>query len=133
VRPNPIWTQRWKDFTPQNITHWASPTIRKIKITQGMSNSFYELEVREFVPQDGDLMEKFWTVNGVKKGYSIPPYAIVNLEKAAKSQRQFLNDNIGAYIEGSINNLDKLIRVTYEQAMRYAVEASVCSPKSLFK
>ena len=98
-----------------------------------MGNSFYELEVREFVPQDGDLMEEFWTVNGVRKGYSVPPYAIVNLEKAAKSQRQFLNDNIGAYIEGSINNLDKLIRVTYEQAMRYAVEASVCSPESLFK
>jgi hypothetical protein len=97
-----------------------------------MGKSFYELEVQEFVPEDGDLMEKFWTVDGVKKAYSVPPYAIVDLEKAAKSRRQFVNDNVGIYIQGSINNSDKLIRVTYERAMRHAVEAPVCSPGFLY-
>lgn len=133
VKPNPIWTKRWKNFTLQNIKYWASTTIRKIKVSQGMGNSSYELEVRQFLPMDGDLMEKFWTVEGVKRAYPVSPYAIVDLEKAAQSRLRFLQDNVRTYINCSINNSDQLIRVTYERAMRHAEQAPVRSPECLVK
>src|SRR4051812_1548534 len=87
--PNMIWTKRWKDFTIHNITEWASTRIRTIRITQGMGGSSYELEVREFTPLQGDLMEKFWTTDGNRKVVKLPPYAIVDMEKAARSRLQY--------------------------------------------
>lgn len=123
--PNPLWTKRWKGFSMQNLTEWASERVRTIHITQGLGTTSYELEVREFIPKPDDLMEKFWTVEGVRKSAPATLFAIVDLEKAAKSRLQFLNDNVGAYITSNINNSDILIRTTYERAMRHAQEAPV--------
>jgi hypothetical protein len=123
--PNTVWTKRWKDFTIQNITEWASTRVRKIRLTQGIENTSYELEVREFVPMEGDLMEKFWTVNGVRKAVKVPPYAIIDLEKAAKARLQFVNDNVGIYVTRGIDTSKALLRNTYERAIRHVKEASV--------
>ena len=71
-------------------------------------------------------MEKFWTTGGVRKGYTVPPYAIIDLEKAARSRLQFVNENVGTYITYGINNEELLIRATYERAMRHTEEATVC-------
>ncbi|KIN08741.1 hypothetical protein OIDMADRAFT_107879, partial [Oidiodendron maius Zn] len=131
--PNPIWTRRWKDFTPQNITLWASTTIRKIKVTHGMGNSSYELEVQKFVPMDGDLMYKFWTVNGDERKCFVPPYAIVDLEKAAQSRFRFIRDNFKTYIECSVSNSDELIQLTYERALRHSAEAKGEEEKTLLR
>ncbi len=77
-------------------------------------------------------MEKFWTVGGVRKAYKTPPYAIIDLEKAAQSRLQFVNDNVGTYITHSINNEELLIRTTYERALRHAKEAPVGLRNLLF-
>ncbi|RDW57318.1 hypothetical protein BP5796_12768 [Coleophoma crateriformis] len=131
--PNAIWTRRWRDFKIRNITEWASADTRKIKITQGMGTSSYELEVREFIPIEGDLMEKFWSAGGVRKAYRVTPYAIVNLEKAARSRLQFVNDHVGTYIAYGVSNSDLLVRMTYERAMQHAKEAKSEEEKILLR
>ena len=97
-----------------------------------MGNSSYELEVRQFVPIDGDLMYKFWIVNGDERKCFVPPYAIVDLEKAAQSRFQFIRDNFKTYIECSVSNYDELIQLTYERALRHSTEAKVNPQLHLF-
>lgn len=77
------------------IQKWASPGIKVIRISEGYSNQFLELRVREFVPQEGDKLCRSWSHNGVKKSVELPPYALVNLDEG-----KFAYDK---HIEGSLN------------------------------
>ncbi|CZT46073.1 uncharacterized protein RSE6_06451 [Rhynchosporium secalis] len=110
--PNMIWTKRWKVLTIENITNWASKEVRTINITQGMGGSSCELEVREFVPIQGDLLEKFWTIDGVTKTVKMTAYTIVDI---------------------GIDPADLLIRTTYERASRHAKEAPKGEEKRLLR
>jgi hypothetical protein len=58
---------------------------------------------------EGDLMEKFWTSGGARKAVQMPPYAIIDLDEAAKTQLQSVNDNVGTYIVCGIDNSELLI------------------------
>ncbi|XMA17014.1 hypothetical protein WAI453_009805 [Rhynchosporium graminicola] len=107
-----IWTKQWKVLTIENITNWTSKEVRTINITQGMGGSSYALEVREFVPIQGDLLEKFWTIDGVTKTVKMTAYAIVDI---------------------GIDTADLLIRTTYERASRHAKEAPREEEKGLLK
>ena len=129
--PNPVWTLRWTTFDPQNIRQWVPNTTQKIDVTQ--VGHVYKLDVGQFVPIDGDSMEKIWLVKGVVNTYTTPPYAIIDLEKAAQSRIKFLIENVGNYIADSIDMEDELIRVTFERAMRHASEAKVCPPECSFR
>lgn len=90
-----------------------------------MGISSYELEVREFIPMERDLMGKFWTTDGVRKAVKMTPYAIIDLEKAAVARIRYVNDNVGAYVDGTIDKEDVLMRNTVEEALRHAKEAQV--------
>ena len=108
---------------PEDITEWASTEIKIIEVTQGFS------EVREFIPVEGDLLEESWNSGGIVKRHKCPPYAVANVEKAAQDLRQFIDDNISAYIIGAVGQSDILLWSTYYMAFKQSKEAPVSHAK----
>lgn len=53
------------------------------------------------------------------------PYAIVHMEKSAQPRLQYVNDNVGAYIDNGISTSDLFVHSTYERAVKHAREAPV--------
>lgn len=78
-----------------DFTDWASDETHTIFVSQIFLDARYELKVRKFVPRDGDRLEKLWRENGETRRFSVPPYAIANMEEAAES--------IGAMVERSLH------------------------------
>jgi hypothetical protein len=118
----------------KEITEWASLEIKTIRITQGFRRTphevaYYELEVREFKPVDGDVLEKVWNDKGVVKSHKIPPYGLVNMKKAACVLRKFVEGCIGVYIGGIVGDSDHLLWNTYVMAFRQSEEAQVSHEK----
>lgn len=113
----------------KEITEWASTEIKTIRVTQGFGGAWYELEVREFKPIDGDVLEKVWNDKGVIKSHKIPPYGLANMKKAACVLQKFTEECIGAYIAGIVGHSDDLLWNTYVMAFRQADEAQVSDRK----
>jgi hypothetical protein len=109
----------------KEITEWTSSEIKTIRVTQGFGGAWYELEVREFKPVDGDVLDKVWNDKGVVKSHKIPPYGLANMKKAACTLRKFVDECIGAYIKGIIGHSDDLLWNTYLMAFKQSVEARV--------
>ncbi|PMB65723.1 hypothetical protein BM221_007920 [Beauveria bassiana] len=106
------------------IDTWASPEIKTIRISEGYSDSVVELQVRQFVPMEGDKLDRTWDYNGEKKSVRIPPFALIDTKKA----RQAFARHIDASVDDTLKNviktvegtLGKWMRVTYLEAFRLA-------------
>lgn len=114
----------------QEISEWASAEIKTIEVTQGFGNTSYPLEVREFTPVDGDMLEERWNDEGVIKYHRIPPYGIADMQAAARNLAQFIDNSIGQYIIGAVGYSDSLLWHTYMMAFKHSREATV-SPKNV--
>jgi hypothetical protein len=96
-----------------NIKTWASNEIKKIGLSQIYLNAPYQVEVREFEPVEGDMLEEKWTTNGITKTHRIPPYALADMEKSAAVMQAFIQNGIATYIYGTVKDSDPLIWETY--------------------
>lgn len=123
--PSQFFTKRWNSMEIKEITEWASSEVKTIRVTQGFGGAWYELEVREFKPVDGDVLQKFWNDRGVVKSHMIPPYGLANMEKAACVLREFVDKYIGAYISGIVGRSDDLLWNTYVMAFKQSGKAKV--------
>ncbi|KAM3546690.1 hypothetical protein ARSEF1564_000523 [Beauveria bassiana] len=118
------WTRRWSNEMSDPIDTWASPEIKTIRISEGYSDSVVELQVRQFVPMEGDKLDRTWDYNGEKKSVRIPPFALIDTKKA----RQAFARHIDASVDDTLKNviktvegtLGKWMRVTYLEAFRLA-------------
>lgn len=112
-------TRRWKTIALNDITLWASDEIKKIKVTQGFTSKTLTLEVRKFVPLEGDMIHKTWTVGGVEKKVLFPTYAIVSLQAALESCSRWINDEGPRYFNALLNSDPSyaLLRETYSMAI----------------
>ena len=110
---------------PQDITEWASSEIKIIEVTQGFSRVRERIEVREFIPVEGDSLEEVWNSGGVLKRHKCPNYAVANVEKAGQDLRQFIDDNVVEYIIGAVGQSDTLLWRTYVMAFKQSQEAPV--------
>jgi hypothetical protein len=108
----------------QNITEWASPEIKTIEVSPLVGRT-YKVEVREFIPTEGDMLDEFWSDGGVVKAHRMPPYALVNLDEAANARKQFVYNNFGSYIRAMVDKTEPLIWNTYVMAFKYSREAPV--------
>jgi hypothetical protein len=116
----------------QDISEWASPDLKQIEVySPGFGDGTFKIEVREFVPVEGDLLEKVWSKNGEKRTYKIPAYGITNLKKAAERIKEYLDDNVSKFIESSISVEKDLIWYTYWMALQRANNALVRFPFAL--
>lgn len=124
--PFHLLTQRWKSMDMIDITEWASDEIRTIQVTQGFGDAKYELEVREFVPLEGDLLEEYWTDNyGVVRKQELPTYAIADMGKAATVYADFIDRSLAAYIDATVGRTDELLWYTYNMGHKHSHHAKV--------
>ncbi|KAI0486064.1 hypothetical protein F4859DRAFT_511064 [Xylaria cf. heliscus] len=114
------WTRRWTEGVPDDISHWASTETRKVRVTEGYTEQAVELRVRQFVPQDGDSLERSWVHNGVRKRVIIPAYAIVNLEEAKNAYSSYINRSLPECCKKILLGKDKLLGATYVMALKAA-------------
>lgn len=114
-----------------DIDTWASPQVRTILVSQIFLEAPYEVEVREFVPVEGDMLEEMWTSGDSVKRHAIPRYAICDMEKTATALEAFIDRSIYIYIIGAIFNLDILLWYTYYFAFRHIGRAKTQKEKDL--
>jgi hypothetical protein len=114
----------------QNITHWASPEIKTIELSQSCGST-YKVEVREFIPVEEDMLDVLWSDEGVLKTYRLPPYALVNIDKAAQARKQFIFDHVGSYFNAVIKKTEPLLWNTYVMAFQHSKKALVGSHELL--
>jgi len=119
------WTNRWKDSVLDEIDTWQSVEIRMIKVTEGYTGRAITLAVRKFKPQEGDKLARTWVSgNGEKRQVVVPPYAIVDMEAAARSIRRYIRMGIEPCFESLLGSRDNLIYKTYLLAMQRSRDPS---------
>ncbi|KAK0747949.1 hypothetical protein B0T21DRAFT_406507 [Apiosordaria backusii] len=119
--PGHEWTSRWKDSVLDDISVWASGEQITIRVTEGYTDMFVELQVREFVPQPGDKLERTWVdKNGVLQRRAIPPFAIVDLEDAKNSYSHYIKRGLENCCMRLLGPRDQLLHKTYFFAINRA-------------
>jgi hypothetical protein len=115
--PGMEWTRRWSNNKLDDISTWSSKEVKMIQVTEGYSSKPLTLQVREFVPLEGDMLQRHWVANGVKKSATLPPYAIADLAVAEKAYREYIRESAAEFFKCVLNCKDKLIWATYNAAI----------------
>ncbi|KAL8296753.1 hypothetical protein RB597_006057 [Gaeumannomyces tritici] len=133
-RPYQMFSRRWQSMDLVDMDTWASPQTRTISVSQIFLEAPYEVEVREFVPVEGDMLEEMWTSgDAVVKRHAIPRYAICDIKRTATVLEAFIDKSIGVYINGAIFNLDTLLWSTYIFAFGHIEKAKTQKEKDLLR
>ncbi|XXG93968.1 hypothetical protein Hte_000218 [Hypoxylon texense] len=119
------WTRRWVEGIPDDISQWASLETRIVKVTEGYTEQTVELRVRQFVPQDGDRLDRSWFHNGAQRRVRIPPYAIVNLEEAKRTYDNYIKQWLPECCKKVLAGKDRLLLVTYGAAIKASRDPSM--------
>ncbi|OLN94317.1 hypothetical protein CCHL11_02948 [Colletotrichum chlorophyti] len=119
--PGYEWTQRWVNGIVDNINNWASSDVKTIHVWEGYTdNMSVQLHVREFVPQQGDKLERSWVANGVKKSVPIPPFAITDLDEAQTAYQNYIKRGVvecfNSVVKSVMGARDHLLFATYRKA-----------------
>jgi hypothetical protein len=103
------------------IDTWQSAEVKVITVTQDVfGGSTFDIACREFIPAEGDSLERTWKKDGVTQYYPRAPYAIANMRETGDAIARFMASKTGPSIEHFINvKTDKLLQSTY--AMAYAM------------
>lgn len=122
--PYQLFSKRWQSMELVDIADWASDEIRTIEVTQVFLNAPYKLEVRKFLPVEGDLIEERWSdERGIIRTHTIPPFALADMEKTSQSIQKFIDGNISKYIIGAVGSLNPLLWNTYLMAFKHSKKA----------
>ncbi|PMD12241.1 hypothetical protein NA56DRAFT_502127 [Hyaloscypha hepaticicola] len=121
--PRPSWTRRWTKMEISDIRDWDSTEIKTIAITQDVGGKFYSLEVRKFIPVEGDALERKWKASGVDQTFKCAPYAIADMTDAGRRLSHFADRTLESTICHYIDETNTLLRSTYHMAYRYSIFA----------
>ena len=125
VCPRPSWSLRWKTMNIIDIRDWESEIIKTITITQDVFDNHYPLNVRRFIPQEGDAIERRWKTNGIEQSFKCEPYAIADMKEAGRTLAQFADNTLESSIRFYIRESDHLLRLTYTMAHKHSSTAEV--------
>ncbi|KAL7937817.1 hypothetical protein V8C35DRAFT_320526 [Trichoderma chlorosporum] len=114
--PGYEWTQRWNKNNSEPIQMWASREVKVIHVSVHFSSTFLPLQVRRFVPQEGDKLERTWDYQGTKKSVEIPPYALIDLEAGKSAYTRFIRDSMTDIFRNMLGETNSLLYRTYLQA-----------------
>ncbi|KAK6857918.1 hypothetical protein PG995_005617 [Apiospora arundinis] len=125
-------TKRWKGNTMYDIpaSDWADDEIRVIQMSEGLCSQPFEIKVRRFKPQPGDVTDRFWTDrHGVSHASKLPPYAIASVGETCKQFVKYAEANTFEAVEQFANRHDvhPIVQETYKAAwnhMRYVTGIS---------
>ncbi|KAG6109170.1 hypothetical protein E4U14_003323 [Claviceps sp. LM454 group G7] len=112
------WTQRWANNIADPIQKWASTEMKVIHISTTYSKKTIELQVRQFVPMEGDKLERTWVHQGTKKSVTVPPYALMDLDAGKKAYLKHIYASMGDTLQLVAERSRGLVRMTYIQAFR---------------
>jgi len=111
------------------ISQWKSPIVKTIFLTQNLCNRALRVQVKEFVPLPGDVLEREWadrqTGMVVKKKTSVPRYAIADMRATSSAIQQYVDKNVESFIKGLLCNSGPLIFQTYLMALKLSGTAKV--------
>ncbi|KAI1142703.1 hypothetical protein F5Y05DRAFT_127805 [Hypoxylon sp. FL0543] len=119
------WTRRWIEGIPDDISNWASSETKRVKVTEGYTEQAVELRVRQFIPQDGDKLERSWVYEGTRRIVKIPPYAIVNLEEAKNTYNAYIGRWLPECCKKVLSGKERLLFVTYGAAIKASRDPTV--------
>jgi hypothetical protein len=104
----------------EDIKEWKSGDLKIITVTQDVGSASYNLQVREFLPIEGDSLNRVWNSRNGQKHHPCTPYAIANMRQMSRVIDQFVDDNIETFIDYYIDRTDKLMYSTYKTAYQYS-------------
>ncbi|POR31222.1 Uncharacterized protein TPAR_08564 [Tolypocladium paradoxum] len=116
--PGYEWTRRWTNSITDPIQKWASSEVKVIRVSAGYSPRCIELQVRRFIPQDGDKLVRTWDYRGMRKSVAIPPYALIDLDAAKSMYTMHIQDIMTDTIQKSLDRPQGLLCKTYLRAVR---------------
>ncbi|PMD13377.1 hypothetical protein NA56DRAFT_585720 [Hyaloscypha hepaticicola] len=131
--PQYIWSQRWKEMKIVEIKEWETSEVRTVELTQDIGNAVYKVNVRQFIPVEGDALERKWTTNGEARSYRCSSWAIVNMKETGQHLMKFVKDHIKTSIEYFIGNSDELLRSTYDMAFEHSEKAAATEERRLLR
>jgi hypothetical protein len=108
-----------------DIKTWASEEIKTIRITQDVTGNSYDLQVRRFVPQLGDSMQRRWKSNGIDQSFECAPYGIADMKQAGKLLTEYADRTLESSIEFYISKDEPLLYKTYRMAYYHSQHAEV--------
>ena len=109
------WTRRWTEGVVDDIASWASTETKTIEVSEGFcQDKSVKLEVRRFIPQEGDKLERSWIApDGSKQSVKIPPYAICDTVKAKEEYMRYIDESIIDCFNYVLGPQDELLARTY--------------------
>lgn len=111
--PSLAWSQRWNNKRMIDVVDWESDEIKSIKVSHGLCQDPIKLEVRKFIPEDGDVLDRKWVDGQTRKTKRVEPYAIVSMSKAAQEVGRYIISNVHSCITTFLEGHDSLVRDTY--------------------
>lgn len=85
-----------------------------------------QLEVRRFIPQEGDKLERSWIApSGERKRVEIPPYAICNTKAAKDQYIHYIDTAMVECFNSILGPADDLLMRTYRLALARHANLSV--------
>ena len=108
-----------------DINNWASNEIKTIRITQDVADNYYDLQVRQFVPQRGDALERTWKTDGIEQSFECAPYGIANMKRAGKTLLEYADRTLESSIDFYIDKKEPLLFRTYCMVYRQSQSAEV--------
>ncbi|KAI0139132.1 hypothetical protein F4776DRAFT_654250 [Hypoxylon sp. NC0597] len=133
LAPYQGFSKRWQNMDIVDIQDWASDEVKTIYISQAFLDAPYPVEVREFIPREGDLVEEKWITDGKERTHRVPEYALANMEKHAEDLQAFIDKNVGTYIVGAIGTADEFLWKTFCMAFRQVKEAETAQERRLLE
>ena len=132
--PQYKWSKRWPSWNMIEINTWRSADVKVIYITQDvLGGSTFEIRCREFIPVEGDSLERIWKKRGITQKYPRAPYAIANMKETGDAVARFVANNVSSSIEHYISiTTDKLLQSTYSMAYAMVFRSAQFAQVSVF-
>jgi hypothetical protein len=109
------------------ISQWKSSTVKTIFLTQNLCDGALKVQVKEFVPLPGDVLEREWAdrQSGMKKTRAVPRYAIANMKATSFVIQQYVDKSVELLVKRLLCNSGPLIFQTYLMALKLSGTAEV--------
>ena len=121
------FSKRWTAMKMEDIRNWDpfNNETKVVVITHGYGDAKYSLELRRFLPEDADIVEKAWMHGSIRKTHYIPPYGIINMQAAADELQRYTNRAVIPFVRTIIGKSDELFQQTYTYAIWWRQTAPV--------
>ncbi|KAL5336518.1 hypothetical protein BJX70DRAFT_280610 [Aspergillus crustosus] len=129
--PYQLFSRRWQSMDLINITDWASPEVKTITVSQIYVKAPYNVQVRKFIPAEGDMLDLTWASGPYVRRHRMPQYALADMEGAAETLQWLTSNYVGRYIKDTVGELDLLVWTTYFFAFRYQAKAKPTRERAL--